>query len=539
MKQQTTWLKSARFLAMPLAMFAVVTAVTLLTLTQLLQILRDADLVRFNDELGRMAKPLEDAVKRIGEPVESIRKQAVLGNTPAAPEEWRQRAPFVFDFGYARRVKKGGKEAFVVEYIDSRQPDSRFHVGDDLASVPALLEGIEKARKSTRPDASPYFEAYGRRCTLFVSPGYKDDNRPHSDAEAEERFVGIAFAVTDTAKLFEIASQDFSKLLVYKVLEDGEPRVHEPMKRTSNRGLNGYTFHIRCEPGPSFYQAPQHRLPNIQLVGGLVLALLLSAWQLRQRFALDRVIATRTAELVKANERLEGALAREQEVSELKSNFISTVSHEFRTPLGVILSSNGILKNYLDRLPAASRAEHFHAIDKAVSRMTEMVEDVLLFSRAEANRLEFNPRPMNPGGFSRLIVDEVNSATEQKCVIEKLNSELPETMVADEKLLRPILRNLLENAVKYSPPGGMVKFTTGMQAGRLIFEIADQGIGIPQADQAGLGEAFARAKNAQDIKGTGLGLAIVQRCVQKHGGTLRIDSTEGEGTTFHVELPAV
>ena len=531
--------RTARVLAMPLAMFAVVLSVTLLARVQLLQILAEADRVRFQDELQRLGKPLDEAMSHVGEPIEAVRKQAAKGETPAAPDEWRQRAPFAFDVGFARRVKHDGKDAFVIEYLDSRSPESGPHVGNDLVAVPEVREGIDKARKSTRPDASPYFEAYGRRCVLFLSPAYKYDVRPGAKNEAEESLIGMAFATVDTFMLYETASKEFPQALSHKLLDDAEPDAHQPMMRTISRGLNGHTWRVLFKPSPSFFLVPQHRLPTIQLAGGLIFALLLAAWQLRQRIMLDRIIATRTTDLVTANHQLENALAQEQEVSEMKSNFISTVSHEFRTPLGVILSSNGILKNYLDRLPAEKRVEHFDAIDRAVSRMTEMVEDVLLFSRAEANRLDFNPRPMNLRAFSRLIVDEVNSATGEKCAIQLKGDDLPEIAEADEKLLRPILRNLLENAVKYSPAGAVVRFTAGAKAGLLVFEIADRGIGIPLGDQAKLGDAFVRAKNAQDIKGTGLGLAIVQRCALRHGGAMRIESKEGQGTTVRVELPLV
>ena len=111
--------------------------------------------------------------------------------------------------------------------------------------------------------------------------------------------------------------------------------------------------------------------------------------------------------------------------------------------------------------------------------------------------------------------------------------------MADEKLLRPILRNLLENAVKYSAAGSPVTLTLSAPQDRLVFEIADHGIGIPKASLDRLGEAFVRAANAENIKGTGLGLAIVQRCVRRHNGSMKVDSTEGQGTTVRIELPYV
>ena len=107
----------------------------------------------------------------------------------------------------------------------------------------------------------------------------------------------------------------------------------------------------------------------------------------------------------------------------------------------------------------------------------------------------------------------------------------------DEKLLRYILNNLLSNAVKYSPGGGTVKFVVGRLPDRVEFTVRDHGIGIPEEDQARLFESFHRARNVGNISGTGLGLSIVKKAVDRHGGTIRVDSRAAAGTTFHVSIP--
>jgi signal transduction histidine kinase len=107
----------------------------------------------------------------------------------------------------------------------------------------------------------------------------------------------------------------------------------------------------------------------------------------------------------------------------------------------------------------------------------------------------------------------------------------------DEKLLRQILTNLLSNAIKYSPDGGTVHLTLACQAGRVTFQVRDDGIGIPDEDQARLFETFHRARNIGNIPGTGLGLAIVKKSVDLHGGTIEVASQVGQGTTFTVTLP--
>ena len=532
---------SPRYLAMPAAMFTIVMAVTFAARWQFLAILAASDKTRLAETRQQVGRPLIDLANEMVPPMDQFRYAAAAGEPPVIKEpEWKIRMPFAFDFGYARRVRQNGKESYIVEFIDSRDPEhANLRKGDDLFNDPERKAAVEKAKNDTAPSASPLIQVYGRRCVFFVSPAYRDVLRPKTPAEGEETLLGMAFATADPFMVYDLASKKFPELLEYRLQDEAEPDIREPHRRTLGFGVLGHTWKIFTQPRPSFYLEPQHRLPDLQLYAGLGLALVLAAWQWRQRVMLDSIIASRTEDLTKANERLESALAREQEVSEMKSNFISTVSHEFRTPLGVILSSNGILKNYLSRLSEDKRAEHFHAIGKAVSRMTEMVEDVLLFSRAEANRLDFVPRPMAPEAFCRLIVDEVRSATEEKCPLEIHGGSLPSEVMADEKLLRPILRNLLENAVKYSAAGSPVTLTLSAPQDRLVFEIADHGIGIPKASLDRLGEAFVRAANAENIKGTGLGLAIVQRCVRRHNGSMKVDSTEGQGTTVRIELPYV
>lgn len=231
------------------------------------------------------------------------------------------------------------------------------------------------------------------------------------------------------------------------------------------------------------------------------------------------------------------ALAREKELSELKTNFVSMVSHEFRTPLEVIVSSADILDRYLNRLPAPERAEHVAAIQHSVKRMSGMMEDVLLLGRFESDRQQFTPDDLHLTAFCRRLADEMRSATAGRCPIElTLDDSLPLAR-ADEKLLRPILINLLSNAVKYSPAGAPVRLGLTRDAHAAVFVISDSGLGIPASDQTHLFEAFHRGANTAQIPGTGLGLVIVKRSVELHGGRIEFTSEEGKGTSFTVRLP--
>lgn len=251
---------------------------------------------------------------------------------------------------------------------------------------------------------------------------------------------------------------------------------------------------------------------------------------------LERRIRERTMELAEANVRLLETLEREQELGQLKSNFVSLVSHEFRTPLGVILSSAEMLQRYFARLGEGERQEYLRSIHEAVQRMAELMEEVLVFNKVEAGMSELNAEPLDLAALCRRIADEVASSTGHRCPIACEFGRMS-TARADERLLRHILINVLNNAVKYSEPGAPVKFAVKRSKDGAVCVIRDQGIGIPAEDLATLFVPFRRGGNVGRRAGTGLGLAIAKRCVDLHGGTIDFKSEIGAGTTVTVRLP--
>ena len=259
---------------------------------------------------------------------------------------------------------------------------------------------------------------------------------------------------------------------------------------------------------------------------------------------LEGRVTQRTAELTEANARLDQAhaealqlLARERELNELKSDFVSLVSHEFRTPLEIILSSADNLDRYHDRLPAEKREQLLRTIHKSVKRMAGMMEEVLVLGRVESGRMPFAPEDLDLPAFGRRLSEEIEAVHGGRCPIKlTVDGELP-TAFADENLLRHILTNLLSNAVKYSPEGQPVDLTLAANGPDAVIQVRDRGCGIPAADQARLFQAFHRGANVRHVPGTGLGLLIVRRCLDLHGGDITCTSAEGEGTTFTVHLP--
>jgi PAS domain S-box-containing protein len=241
--------------------------------------------------------------------------------------------------------------------------------------------------------------------------------------------------------------------------------------------------------------------------------------------------------LKRAENELISALNKEKELNELKTRFISMVSHEFRTPLASIRLSTDLLDQYSARMTDERRSEHLHKIQAQITHLTNLMEDVLTIGRADSGPTAPTLAPVDVDAlFRALISDE-----QQTCfATHRLNYHLDGecgTPLTDEKLLRQIIQNLLSNAVKYSPDGGNIDCTLICREGHMVITVTDHGIGIPDEDQPRLFEVFFRASNTGEISGTGLGISIALRAAQALDGQITFTSKQGEGTTFTVTLP--
>ena len=235
------------------------------------------------------------------------------------------------------------------------------------------------------------------------------------------------------------------------------------------------------------------------------------------------------SQLEKANHELKA-------LSELKSSFVSMVSHEFRTPLTAIMAASDLLKRYSDRMTVEQKEMRLNKIQREIKHMVQLLEDILVIGRAEAGKFPFNPEYLNIKSICDDIIEEVKVTYNSTHEIDFLCRNERDQVFADEKIIRHITTNLLSNAVKYSPKGSNVLFY--LDFGREItFTIKDKGIGIPKDDLKNLFEPFHRATNVGDVYGTGLGLAIVKKAVEAHSGDIKVESQTGEGTTFTVTIP--
>ena len=238
-------------------------------------------------------------------------------------------------------------------------------------------------------------------------------------------------------------------------------------------------------------------------------------------------------------EALERAIERERELGLLKSRFVSMASHELRTPLTAIRGSAELLHRFGERWEPERRQVLFDRILGNTETMNELIEDVLLLGRVETGRLAFDPEPLELDAWCEALAREVREGLGAQY---EWRVDLPDEPVhaeSDPKLLRHILTNLLSNAVKYAPEGSTIELRLDRTDDAVRLVVADEGIGIPEAEVPHLFEPFRRASNVGSRSGTGLGLAIAKRALDLHGGTIEVESVLGAGTTFTVTLPTL
>lgn len=260
---------------------------------------------------------------------------------------------------------------------------------------------------------------------------------------------------------------------------------------------------------------------------------------------LERRVEERVAEIKQANitlRRLEAqlrqALVQEKKLNNLKSRIITTVSHEYRTPLATILSSAELLEVYRHQWDEEKQLKHLHRIQSSVHQINALVDDVLFLNQVESAAIEFNPYSVHLGDFLTNFIEEQQAQLDHKHSLELvIDGEIGECFV-DIQLIKQILVHLLSNAIKYSPDGGQIEIKLQSNGDKGVqFQVWDCGIGIPSEEIEEIFDSFGRASNVGTIRGSGLGLAIVKKCLDLHSGQIKVSSELGVGSTFTITLP--
>jgi PAS domain S-box-containing protein len=239
----------------------------------------------------------------------------------------------------------------------------------------------------------------------------------------------------------------------------------------------------------------------------------------------------------KAEDDIRAALRKEKELGEIKSRFISLASHEFRTPLGAILSSAFLLEKYQEEHPDERTVKHLDRIKSNVNNLIQILNDFLSLSKLEEGKIDCVHEQLDLLQFSEEIVQNLQESAKRGQTIQLEVNGNPETVYTDGKILKNVLNNLLSNAIKYSGENSSIDFSIHYLRDRITLVIQDHGIGIPEKDQEHLFERFYRASNTAHTSGTGLGLSIVKNYLALMNGELEFYSRVNEGTTFMVHLP--
>jgi signal transduction histidine kinase len=229
----------------------------------------------------------------------------------------------------------------------------------------------------------------------------------------------------------------------------------------------------------------------------------------------------------------------DRQLERLRDAFVAAVSHELRTPLTSISGFVEMLGDEEQDLSSAGRS-YVQAIARGTARLQHIVEDLLLVAEIEADRLQLVKTPTDLGELTAATVEAALPAAAERGIDLVLDVQGPLPLEADAARLGQVLDNLVSNALKYTRPGGRVVVSAAESNGKLRLEVADSGIGVPHEELGQLFSRFYRASTATRlaIPGTGLGLVIVRAIVEHHGGTVSLDSVEGEGTRVTVSLPS-
>ncbi len=237
--------------------------------------------------------------------------------------------------------------------------------------------------------------------------------------------------------------------------------------------------------------------------------------------------------------KLNEALQNEKDLVKLKSKFVSMASHEFRTPLSSIKFASDFIRKYHDRTDWDNLLTKLDNIDEQIKHMTYLLDDVLIMGKSDAGKIKINEAPVDIKAFCTKITGEVEYMLNNTHTIEtKINSDI-NLISSDEKLLRNILINLLTNAIKFSPNKNKVGLTVTCNKNYMQIQVEDWGLGVDDEEAEQIFDAFHRSKRVTNIDGTGLGLSIAKKAVELLGGTIRLISELGKGTTFVVNFPVV
>lgn len=385
---------------------------------------------------------------------------------------------------------------------------------------PDMLEFLTRranAAPMEEPEPVVSYAVIGGQVHTLAASAFTPESGVEVVTQRRTRPILILASALDTAFLEQISDAFLLEDLAVSLALPDEARVYAPISARDEWA----TAYLTWDPS-----RPGTRLRQDLLVP-VVISLLAIA-------LLGLLYARRLARARRESEAISMALERERELRDLKSRFISTVSHEMRTPLATIQAATDLLDHFGNRMTAEERQKEMDTIRGRVAAIDDLLGEALLLEKGETRQSV--PEDLDLAALIR--AQWQNNLPSEGRALELTDERTnPATVRFDRRTLNQIIGNLLQNALKYSSAETTVAVRLAETVDRLVIAVTDHGIGIPQKDLAHVREPFSRGGNVADVGGVGFGLSIVDRAIALLGGSFSIESREGEGTTVTVLLP--
>ncbi len=339
-------------------------------------------------------------------------------------------------------------------------------------------------------------------------------------AESELGYLAEEVVGKHTPLLFH--AEDEIYLRQKELLHEDKPR-QDFIAIANEIQLDGNEWHYICKNGTTlFVRVHIRQLNDLTEAGDGYL-----------------LLANNISERKWSENELMAALKKERELNELKSRFVSMASHEFRTPLGGILSSTYLISKYKKEEHQPQREKHIEQIVASVKMLTEILDEFLSVGKIEEGKVQPQYVQFDAKTFTEKMIAEVSHLLKhsQKIIY---NVESDECLVRlDPSMLKHIILNLLSNAIKFSTDEGLIEVYTECHESTFTLRVKDYGIGIPKNEQVNLFGLFFRSSYTHNIQGTGLGLHIVKKYVELMDGEIHLKSEIGEGTEFTIQFTEI
>lgn len=427
------------------------------------------------------------------------------------------------------------------------QPSSR-PMGSELDLFALKRDGSEFAVEISLA----YFEKDDTIFTIAFINDITEKKKKENELKLAQKRIAMliehapaAIAMLDTEMKYLVVSKRWLKDyalgdvdIINKSHYEVFPEIGDSLKALHQRCLKGEVFDCREE----FFQRSNGRgdwikwemypwYKSANEIGGIILLTEVITERKNAQLALENLNKELEKKVVEKTKNLETLLAREKELGELKSKFVTIASHEFRTPLSTILSSAYLIEKYDKTEDQFKRMKHLDRIIDSVKMLTDILNDFLSVGKIEEGKITPRYSNFNVNDLVTHMVKEMN-------VVKKKNQKIIYhhkgglNAFLDPTLLKHIILNLLSNAIKFSADDGLITITTEVTESKFILHVKDNGLGISKEDQQHLFERFFRASNASAIQGTGLGLHIVQKYTEILNGNILCKSELKEGTEF-------